>query len=74
MIKYLLFDFTMIDDNDNHFTYFIAASGSIENIQYTQQKIQNNDNKRYLNLKGTLHIAALFHRNDLFQYLYDSLG
>lgn len=66
-------DFTMIDDNDNHFTYFIAASGSIENIQYIQQKIQNNDNSRSLNLKGTLHIASLFHRNDLFQYLYDSL-
>lgn len=56
-------DFRSMDDADHFFTYFVAASGS---VNYIQRLIKKN-----INIDGTLHIASLFHQNELFDYLYN---
>ncbi|OHT06486.1 hypothetical protein TRFO_25517 [Tritrichomonas foetus] len=52
------FNFDFMDDNDQPISYFIAASGSIENILYLKEK--------NVDLKGILQILSLFHHNEVF--------
>ena len=61
--KYFLneenFDFNIRDNNDSPLQYFVAASGSMNNINY----LKSID----VNTKGIIHIASCFHQNYLFE-------